>query len=78
MTASATGNPVHSKPRPAVLSGLQVLPHEPVCPWCRSETVTIDKVDLGDGIEEMAYICENPDCGAAWPLACVCEWGMTR
>jgi hypothetical protein len=36
--------------------------------------VSVDEVDTGDGIEETAYICENPDCGCAWPLACICEW----
>lgn len=70
----APGNPVHGKLRPAVVPGFWVLPHEPVCPQCGTFDVSTDEVDTGDGIEETAYICENPDCGCAWPLACVIEW----
>jgi hypothetical protein len=70
------GTPVHGAPVPGAWPGLWVVPHEAVCPWCRSEEVSIDTLNTGDGIEETAYVCENPDCGAVWPLACVCEWGM--
>lgn len=76
--AAAPGNPVHAAPRPGARPGFWVIPHEPVCPWCGSFDVTTDEVDTGDGIEETAYVCENPACGCAWPLACVCEWGMPR
>lgn len=74
MTAPAAGNPVHAKPRPAARPGFRLVPHEPVCPDCGSFDVSVDEVDTGDGIAETAYICENPDCGCAWPLACICEW----
>lgn len=59
--------------RPVSL-GFRAVLHVPVCPECGSDDITIEKIDLGDGIEEMAYICDNQDCGEAWPLACVCEW----
>jgi hypothetical protein len=75
MTVPATGNPVHGPSRPGARPGLRVLPHEPVCPDCGSFDVITDEVDTGDGIEETAYICEDPDCGCAWPLACICDWG---
>jgi hypothetical protein len=63
--------------RRAVLN-LRLIEHAPTCPECGSADVGTDQVDLGDGIEETAYVCDNPDCGAAWPLACVCEWAMPR
>jgi hypothetical protein len=73
VTAPATGNPVHAKPRTVHL-GHVVHPHEPICPQpdCGSFDVITDEVDTGDGITETAYICEA--CGAAWPLACIVEW----
>jgi len=62
--------------RPAVpvlvMPEMRVVLHAPVCPECGSGDVDEEKVSLGDGIEEMAWIC-NP-CGTAWPLGCVCEW----
>jgi DNA-directed RNA polymerase subunit M/transcription elongation factor TFIIS len=61
--------------RRAVLN-LRLIEHAPTCPECGSTEVGTDQVDLGDGIEETAYVCDP--CGAAWPLACVCEWGMPR
>lgn len=72
----APGNPVHAVPRPATVPGFWVVPHEPICPQCGSFDVITDEVDTGDGIEETAYICENPVCGCAWPLACVVEWSI--
>jgi hypothetical protein len=64
----------HAPARPVTVTPeLRVVRHVPVCPECRSESITIDQVAV-DGIEETAYICDNPDCGAVWPLACVCEW----
>jgi hypothetical protein len=74
--SAPAGNPVHGAPVPGARPGLWVVPHEPVCPWCHSEEVSIDQVPLGDGFDETAYVCENLACGAVWPLACVCEWGL--
>jgi hypothetical protein len=67
------GNPVHGVPRPGARPGFWLVPHEPVCPQCGSLDVAEEEVDTGDGIDETAYVCES--CGAAWPLACVFEWG---
>lgn len=78
MPAPAAGNPVHGPSYPAARPGLRVLPHEPVCPQCGSPDVSVGEVDTGDGIEETAYVCDNPDCGCAWPLACVCEWSTSH
>jgi hypothetical protein len=78
MSAPATGAPIHGQARPGVRPGFWVVPHEPVCPLCGSFDVSEEKVDTGDGIEEMAYICDNPGCGCAWPLACVVEWEADR
>ncbi len=66
-------NPVHGTARRGARRGHWVIEHEPVCPDCSSLNVITDQVDTGDGIEETAYICD--DCGCAWPLACVFEWG---
>jgi hypothetical protein len=66
---------VPAQGRPGIVSvalRMRVVPHAPVCPECGSDEIITDPVDLGDGIAEIAYICEL--CGAAWPLACVCEW----
>jgi hypothetical protein len=67
------GMPAQGKPAVNVVLQMRVVPHAPLCPECGSSDITIDQVTV-DGIEETAYICENGDCGAAWPLACVCEW----
>ena len=71
---ASPGNPVHGTPYRDARPGFWVIPHEPVCPWCGSFDVITDEVDTGDGITETAWICENPACGCAWPLACVSEW----
>ncbi len=57
--------------RRAVLD-LRLIEHTATCPECGSTDVGTDQVSLGDDIEETAYVCD--DCGAAWPLACICEW----
>jgi ribosomal protein S27AE len=54
------------------VSDFRVIYHQPICPDCGSTDITADEVDTGDGITETAHICRT--CGAAWPLACVCEW----
>jgi transposase-like protein len=56
---------------PAVLD-MRLVPHPPVCPECGSDDVTTEQVDMSDDTTETAWICQP--CGAAWPLACVCEW----
>lgn len=78
MPAPATGTPVHGTARPGARPGFWVIPHEPVCPQCGSFDVEQDEVDTGDGIEETAWICTNPECGCAWPVACVVEWEANR
>lgn len=60
---------------PVVPGGFRVIPHAAICPDCHSATVTTTEVDTGDGLTETALICA--DCGAAWPLACIAEWGGT-
>jgi hypothetical protein len=72
--AVAGGSP--ARPRLGARAGLRVLPHEPVCPDCGSFEVTTQDVETGDGLTETALVCQP--CGCAWPLACVCEWGVTR
>jgi len=56
---------------PAALD-MRLVPHAPICPDCGSDDVGTEQVDVGDDVEETAYICQA--CGAAWPLVCVCEW----
>jgi hypothetical protein len=56
------------------ITNMRLVPHAATCPECGSTDVGTDQVDLGDGIEETAYVCEAPGCGCAWPLACICEW----
>jgi transposase-like protein len=63
--------PIVDRPVVAVLD-LRLVPHPPVCPDCGSDDVGTEQVDMGDGTSETAYLCKP--CGAAWPLACVCEW----
>lgn len=53
----------------------RVIYHEPRCPDCGSDDITSDEVETGDGLTETAHICCA--CGAAWPLACICEWTAT-
>jgi hypothetical protein len=50
----------------------RVIYHEPICPDCGSFGITEAEVPTGDGITEIALICEA--CGTAWPVACVVEW----
>jgi len=51
----------------------RVIYHEPVCPDCGSSDITTQDVPTGDGVTESAHVCGT--CHAAWPLACVSEWG---
>jgi DNA-directed RNA polymerase subunit M/transcription elongation factor TFIIS len=60
---------------PAIVE-MRLVPHAPVCPECGSDDVATEQVEMGDGTEETAYICKA--CGAAWPLACVCEWSASH
>ena len=55
------------------MSEFRVIHHEAICPDCHSHNVTTSDVDTGDEITETAFVCQ--DCGQAWPLACVAEWG---
>lgn len=57
------------------MSDFRVIYHEPVCPDCGSFDITSDEVQTGDGLTETAHICAS--CGAAWPVACVCDWTAT-
>jgi hypothetical protein len=65
------------KPTPypafAASDGFRIILHEPVCPDCGSVRIIENEVETTDGLTETALICA--DCGAAWPLACVAEWG---
>jgi len=56
------------------VTNFRLVPHHATCPECGSTDVGTDQVDMGDGTRETAYICQAPGCGAAWPLACICEW----
>lgn len=60
---------------PAV-TNMRLIAHAAICPECGSAEVGTVQVDLGDGITEPAYACRA--CGTAWPLACICEWAVTR
>ena len=44
--------------RPAASDGHRVIYHEPICPDCGSFDVTEHEVDTGDGINEIALICQ--------------------
>ena len=55
------------------MSELRVIYHPHYCPDCDSANVAVGDVDTGDGLTETALVCL--DCGAAWPLACVADWG---
>jgi hypothetical protein len=57
----------------AASDGFRIILHEPICPDCGSVNITENEVETTDGLTETALICA--DCGAAWPLACVAEWG---
>jgi transposase-like protein len=57
------------------MSEFRVIHHTAVCPECDSSNVVIGDVDTGDGVTETAFICA--ECGEAWPLACVTDWGGT-
>lgn len=59
-----------------VVTEMRLIPHAMACPECGSAEIGIDQVELGDGIEETAYICKP--CGAAWPMACICEWSASH
>ena len=43
---------------------------------CGSTDIIEHDVETGDGITEIALICEP--CGCAWPVACVVEWDTPR
>lgn len=55
------------------MSELRVIYHPHYCPECDSANVAVGDVDTGGGLTETALICL--ECGAAWPLACVADWG---
>jgi hypothetical protein len=52
--------------------GHRVIYHEPICIDCGSFEITKTEITTGDGITELALICEA--CGSAWPVACVVDW----
>jgi hypothetical protein len=60
---------------PVLAAGFRILYHPPVCPDCASSDVITQDVETGDEVTETALICRA--CGAAWPVACVCEWRTT-
>jgi DNA-directed RNA polymerase subunit M/transcription elongation factor TFIIS len=64
------------RPRVFATTEMRLIPHHASCPECGSADVGTDQVDLGDGIEETAYVCDH--CGTAWPLACICEWNTAH
>jgi hypothetical protein len=53
------------------LSEFRVIYHERSCPDCGSDDITQHDVEMIDGTDETALICQA--CGAAWPVACVAE-----
>jgi hypothetical protein len=55
-----------------VTGGHRVIYHPPLCPDCGSGHIGEAEVDTGDGVTEIALICEV--CGCAWPVACVVDW----
>ena len=57
------------------MNDFRVIYHEPICPGCGSFDIDSAEVATGDGLAETAHICRC--CGAAWPLACVCDWTAT-
>jgi ribosomal protein S27AE len=70
-TSAMPAGPSPKREAPRV-SEFRVIYHEPVCPDCGSTSITSAEVETGDGLTETAHICA--DCGAAWPLACICDW----
>jgi hypothetical protein len=52
--------------------GHRVIYHEPICFDCGSFDITKDEITTGDGITELALVCQT--CGSAWPVACVVDW----
>ena len=60
-------------PARPMTDGFRVIYHEPLCPDCGSDHIVTCDVETGDGITETAHQCRS--CGAAWPVACVAEWG---
>jgi hypothetical protein len=53
--------------------GFRVIYHPPVCPDCGCDDISTEDVPTGDGITETAHVCNA--CHAAWPVACISEWG---
>lgn len=74
-TSAMPAGPSPQREAPGV-SEFRVIYHEPVCPDCGSTSITSAEVETGDGLTETAHICA--DCGAAWPVACVCDWTTPR
>ena len=56
--------------------GHRIVYHEPICADCGSFEVHKDEITTGDGITELALVCEV--CGSAWPVACVVDWTRPR
>ena len=65
-------------PRPRTIEfasatdGHRVIYHEPICADCGSFDVHKDEITTGDGVTELALVCDV--CGSAWPVACVVDW----
>ena len=60
-------------PRHPRTAGFRLIYHEPLCPDCGSDHIITCEVETGGGLAETAHICRK--CGAAWPVACIAEWG---
>jgi hypothetical protein len=58
--------------RSTASDGHRVIYHEPICADCGSFDVHKDEITTGDGITELALVCDV--CGSAWPVACVVDW----
>ena len=56
--------------------GHRVIYHEPICAECGSFDVHKDEITTGDGVTELALVCDV--CGSAWPVACVVDWTRPR
>jgi len=53
------------------VSDFRVIYHERACPDCGSHDITEHDIQTTDGLTETALTCQA--CGAAWPVACICE-----
>lgn len=57
----------------SVSGGFRVIHHHAVCPDCGSHDISEEEAETTEGFTETAFVCLA--CGAAWPVACVADWG---